>query len=114
MHHCCLIGGGGGFIGSYVTGALLAQGRQVTILDTRPAPRALPRAATYVVGDYGNKEMLRKALTGADAVINLSYASVLDSAKLHADSGGRSAFHSVMEYGGCGTGLRRTRMCGRS
>jgi len=38
-------------------------------------------------GDYGNKEMLRKALTGADAVINLSYASVLDSAKLHADSG---------------------------
>ena len=86
MNHCCLIGGGG-LSGSYVTGALLAQGRQVTILDTRPAPRNLPRAATYVVGDYGNKEMLRKALTGADAVINLSYASVLDSAKLHADSG---------------------------
>jgi UDP-glucose 4-epimerase len=75
MNHCCLIGGGG-FIGSYVTGALLAQGRQVTILDTRPAPRGLPRTATYVVGDYGNKDILRKALTGADAVINLSYASV--------------------------------------
>ena len=63
MNHCCLIGGGG-FIGSYVTGALLAQGRQVTILDTRPAPRNLPRAATYVVGDYGNKEMLRKVNRG--------------------------------------------------
>ena len=86
MNHCCLIGRGG-VIGSYVTGALLAQGRQVTILDTGPAPRNLPRAATYVVGDYGNKEMLRMALTRADAVINLSYANVLESAKLHAGSG---------------------------
>ena len=75
MNHCCLIGGGG-FIGWYVTVALLAQGRQVTILDTRPAPLRFPRAAAYLLGDYGNKEILRKALSGADAVINLSYASV--------------------------------------
>ena len=75
VNHCCLIGGGG-FIGLRVAAALLAQGRQVTILDTRPAPLRLSQSAIYMEGDYGNTEILRKALTGVDAVINLSYASV--------------------------------------
>jgi UDP-glucose 4-epimerase len=75
MNHCCLIGGGG-FIGLALTDALLAQGRQVTILDTRPAPARVPRAVAYLVGDYARKDILRKALIEVDAVINLSYASV--------------------------------------
>lgn len=75
MNHTCLIGGGG-FIGVYVAAALVAQDRRVTILDTRPAPAHLPKAVRYVVGDYSRKETLRKVLLGAEAVINLSYASV--------------------------------------
>jgi UDP-glucose 4-epimerase len=75
MNHACLIGGGG-FIGVHVAAALVAQGRRVTILDTRPAPAYLPKAVRYVVGDYGRKETLRKVLLGTEAVINLSYASV--------------------------------------
>lgn len=75
MNHCCLIGGGG-FIGVHVANILLSQGRQVTVLDTRSAPIHLSKTAKYVVGDYGHKETLRRALTGADTVINLSYASV--------------------------------------
>ena len=59
-----------------LTDALLAQGRRVTILDTRPAPVRVPRTVAYVMGDYAKKDLLRKALIGADAVINLSYASV--------------------------------------
>ena len=75
MNHCCLVGGGG-FIGVHVANALVAQGRQVTVLDTRPAPTHLSESATYVVGDYGDKGTLRRVLTGVDAIINLSYASV--------------------------------------
>jgi UDP-glucose 4-epimerase len=75
MNHCCLIGGGG-FIGVHVANTLLSQGRQVTILDSRPAPIHLSKTAKYVVGDYGHKETLRRALIGASTVINLSYASV--------------------------------------
>jgi len=75
MDHCCLIGGGG-FIGVHVANALLSQGRQVTVLDTHPAPIHLSKTAKYVVGDYGDKETLRRILVGADTVINLSYATV--------------------------------------
>ncbi|RPH82025.1 MAG: NAD-dependent epimerase/dehydratase family protein [Nitrospiraceae bacterium] len=75
MNHCCLIGGGG-FIGTHVANVLLAQGRKVTVLDTRPAPIHLSNTAEYVVGDYGHEETLRRALANVDTVINLSYASV--------------------------------------
>lgn len=75
MNHCCLIGGGG-FIGVHVANALLSQDRQVTVLDTHPAPIHLSKTAKYVVGDYGDKETLRRVLAGADTIINLSYASV--------------------------------------
>ncbi|BFU94015.1 MAG: putative UDP-glucose 4-epimerase [Nitrospira sp.] len=75
MNHICLIGGGG-FIGAHVTAALLSQGRRVTILDTQPAPTQLPKAARYVLGDYGRKDTLRKVLIGVDALVNLSYSSV--------------------------------------
>jgi len=75
MNHCCLIGGGG-FIGVHVANALLSQGRQVTVLDTHPAPDHLFKTANYVVGNYGDKETLRRVLAGADTIINLSYASV--------------------------------------
>ncbi|BCA54473.1 putative UDP-glucose 4-epimerase [Nitrospira sp. KM1] len=60
----------------YVADALLSQGRQVTVLDPRPAPRHLSKDVRYVVGDYSRKETLRKVLIGMDAVVNLSYASV--------------------------------------
>jgi UDP-glucose 4-epimerase len=75
MNHCCLIGGGG-FIGVHVANTLLAQGRKITVLDTRPAPIHLSKIAKYVVGDYGHQETLRRALADVDTVINLSYASV--------------------------------------
>ncbi|TKB92681.1 MAG: NAD-dependent epimerase/dehydratase family protein [Nitrospira sp.] len=75
MNHCCLIGGGG-FIGVHVAHALLSQGMTITVLDARPAPIHLSKAVGYVVGDYGDKETLKRTLIDVDTVINLSYASV--------------------------------------
>jgi UDP-glucose 4-epimerase len=69
--------GGAGFIGTYVTRQLLASGRDVTVVGRRRAFRlALPMRVRYVEGDYGEGELLRTVLTGADAVLDLAYATV--------------------------------------
>ncbi len=68
-----LLTGGAGFIGSHVVQALLAEGREVRILDallpavhrTAPPP---PDGAEMVVGDVRDGETVRRALVGVDAV----------------------------------------------
>ncbi len=68
-----LLTGGAGFIGSHVVRALLAEGREVRILDVllpavhRTAPRP-PDGAEMVVGDVRDGETVRRALVGVDAV----------------------------------------------
>jgi UDP-glucose 4-epimerase len=72
-----LIIGGAGFIGGYLTRRLLDGDREVTVLGRRPASDvALPLGARYLEGDYGDVELLRRALGGADAVVDLAYSTV--------------------------------------
>jgi UDP-glucose 4-epimerase len=69
--------GGGGFIGRAVTGNLVAAGREVTALGRRaPAAVELPPEVRYLQGDYGDLEVLRRSLEGADAVVDLAYSTV--------------------------------------
>lgn len=76
-----LITGGAGFIGSHVADELLAAGYEVRALDAlcpqvhggqRARPDYLARSVELVVGEVGNREVLRRALHGVDAVFHLA------------------------------------------
>ena len=73
-----LVTGASGFIGSHVATALAAAGAQVRAFDLRE-PRELPPGADFVAGDVLDRDALRRALAGTDAVFHLaalySYAS---------------------------------------
>jgi len=72
---CCVVGGGG-FIGLHLVEALLATGREVTILDKRrPSKEALARGVRYIRGDCGKYEVLDAALDGATEIVDLAYAT---------------------------------------
>ena len=72
-----LVIGGAGFIGTHLVPELLATGRRVTILDRRiVALHGLQKGVSYVVGDFGRCELIRKLLDDHREVIHLAYASV--------------------------------------
>lgn len=69
-----LVTGAAGFIGSHVVDALVARGHEVVALDSldprvhaRP-PDYLNRGARFVRADAGDRDVLREALRGVDAV----------------------------------------------
>ena len=66
-----LVTGAGGFIGSHVVTALLSSGAEVRAFDHR-APADLPSAAEFAQGDLLDREALRRALAGCDAVFHLA------------------------------------------
>lgn len=71
----CVIGGGG-FIGRWLVGELLAAGRDVLVLGRRAErPAGLPDAVTYGSVGRENVNWLDK-LAGVDEVIDLAYATV--------------------------------------
>ena len=81
MQKLILITGGAGFIGSHLADELLAYGYQVRILDSLLAqvhgpdagrPAYLHPDAELIVGDVRDKETLRRALQGVDAVYHLA------------------------------------------
>lgn len=75
----CVIVGGGGFIGSHLCEALLAEGHEVTVLDREGAPNleTLRHAgATISIGDFFNTEDLRRALENQGAVFHLLSTTV--------------------------------------
>lgn len=75
-----LVTGGAGFIGSHTVDRLLKDGYRVRILDSleKPVhllgekPSYLPTEAEFVQGDIREKEVLRRALDGVDAVFHLA------------------------------------------
>ena len=73
----CLVIGGGGFIGRWLTERLINSGRQVVVLGRRAeSPPGLHAQALYVAGDYGNASLAARLLEGADEVVDLAYATV--------------------------------------
>lgn len=72
-----LLVGGAGYIGTSLIPLLLATGRQVTVLGRRQACEVeLSEGARYVMGDYGQGNVLRNLLDTHQEVIHLAYASV--------------------------------------
>lgn len=73
----CLVIGGGGFIGGRLLPRLLSAGRKVTVLGRNAKSRyELSAGTTYVVGDFGNVDLIRGLLESHDEVIHLAYATV--------------------------------------
>jgi dTDP-L-rhamnose 4-epimerase len=80
MSRSILITGGAGFIGSHLADELLGAGYRVRALDSlvpqvhehRTRPAYLDEDVELVVGDVRNREVLRKALDGIDAVVHLA------------------------------------------
>ena len=75
----CTILGGGGFIGSHLTDALLASAHEVTVLD-RPDARYLDyvkgRGARIVTGSCFEPQDLRPALSRCDVLFHLASTTV--------------------------------------
>ncbi len=71
-----LVTGGAGFVGSHVVDALLAGGDAVRVLDVLlPAAHGIGEVPAYVdpraemvIGDVGDADVVRRVLTGVDAV----------------------------------------------
>lgn len=71
-----LVIGGGGYIGAYLVPMLVAGGRRVTVLGRAGALYKLPCGATYVAGDFGQRELISGLLDRHQEVIHLAYATV--------------------------------------
>lgn len=78
-----LITGGAGFVGSHTTDALLAAGYAVRVLDNlepqvhgeeQRVPEYLDVEVDFWKGDVRNKDDLKKAIEGVDAIIHLAAA----------------------------------------
>ena len=78
-----LVTGGAGFIGSYVCKALLKKGHHVIVLDNLDPqihgenakwPTYMPEGTENFIGDVRDRELVRKLLAKADAVIHLAAA----------------------------------------
>jgi UDP-glucose 4-epimerase len=73
----CLVIGGGGFIGRHLVSLLRSRGTKVTVMGRRAASTLDPSSeATYVAGDFGDVDLLRRLLETHDSVIHLAYATV--------------------------------------
>ena len=77
-----LVTGGAGFIGSHVVDRLLAAGIEPRIFDVRPSSHHEPGDVDSVLGDLLDREALRKAMRGCDAVVHLAAAADVDDVAL--------------------------------
>jgi UDP-glucose 4-epimerase len=74
-----LVTGGAGYIGATTVALLLQRGFDVTVLDDCSTGHAdsVPTAATFYQGSILDGEVVRKALTGCDAVIHFAAKSLV-------------------------------------
>jgi UDP-glucose 4-epimerase len=71
----CLVTGGAGFIGSHIVDGLLAQGKQVRVLDNLDTGRKENLAHVagqieFIQGDVRDAEQVRKAVAGVDCIFH--------------------------------------------
>jgi dihydroflavonol-4-reductase len=66
-----LVTGGTGFIGQHLVSALAAHGRQIRVLDIRPAACALPDVE-YIAGSVLDTDLVERALRDVDQVYHLA------------------------------------------
>jgi dihydroflavonol-4-reductase len=66
-----LVTGGSGFIGKHLVAALIAQGRQVRVLDLQPPPGNLPQVQ-YVSGSVLDRDLVGRAMDEVDEVYHLA------------------------------------------
>jgi dTDP-L-rhamnose 4-epimerase len=76
-----LVTGGAGFIGSFLTEALLKEGHTVRILDNLEEqvhhgkkPSYIPKEVEFIEGDVRSRETWQKALKDIDAVVHCASA----------------------------------------
>ena len=72
-----VVGGGAGFLGSYLVPALVSRGATVTVVDNfENGPSSLPEtvaaSVTIVEGDLGDRLTCERVLRGCDLFINLA------------------------------------------
>jgi dihydroflavonol-4-reductase len=68
-----LVTGASGFIGGHVVAALVAGGAQVRAFDRRPPPgEPIPDSVEIVLGDVLDRDAVRRAVEGCDAVFHLA------------------------------------------
>lgn len=74
-----LVTGGAGYIGSTTVALLIQRGYDVTVLDDCSTGHAdsVPAQATFYQGSILDGEIVRKALTGCDAVIHFAAKSLV-------------------------------------
>ncbi len=76
MRHCRVIGGTG-FIGTHLVKVLVSRKRKVTVIGRKPAPSTkLADGIRYIAGDYGDRNILERALKDVEEVILLAYCTV--------------------------------------
>jgi uncharacterized protein (TIGR01777 family) len=72
-----LVTGGTGLVGQRLTGALTGEGHEVTVLTRALRQRtALPRGASFLVGDPTRPGPWQERVAGHHAVVNLAGASI--------------------------------------
>jgi nucleoside-diphosphate-sugar epimerase len=81
-HMKCLVTGGAGFIGSHVAGALVADGREVVLLDnlTTGSEANLPAGMELVEGEADDEGLLSQVLPGCSVLFHLAAVSSVQDA----------------------------------
>ena len=72
-----LVTGGAGFIGTHLVASLLAEGKEVSVLDnlTRGRISNTGKGFRFVQGDIRDRETVVKAMTGVDILFHLAAQS---------------------------------------
>ena len=75
----CVVVGGGGFIGSHLSEAIMKLRNRITILDLPDASHLellSQKGATIVLGDIRDVSILEKSFSGADTVFHLASTTI--------------------------------------